>query len=297
MSAIADILRRLSTPLAPEPTGVEPRLPRLDGVRVVLFDVYGTLLVSGSGDISLTSGAARGGAATEALSAVGVDLGAHAGRAVVDALHEAIQQSHAESSAAFPEVDIVRVWQATADRLTGGKLDLPADAAQQLATEYECRVNPVWPMPGLAETLVAIKSAGLPMGIVSNAQFFTPVALAGFLDPSASAATLAGAGFDERLFAWSYAERQAKPGPFLYEKVASELAGRGVQPSGALYVGNDMRNDIWPASRVGFRTALFAGDARSLRWRRDDPRVAGVAPDAVVTELPQLLSILSLAAG
>ena len=55
-----------------------------------------------------------------------------------------------------------------------------------------------------------------------------------------------------------------------------------------LYVGNDLRNDIWPASLTGCRTALFAGDARSLRLREDDPRYASVDPDRIVTALSQI---------
>ena len=57
-------------------------------------------------------------------------------------------------------------------------------------------------------------------------------------------------------------------------------------------VGNDVRNDILAARRAGLRGALFAGDARSLRLRRDDPACAGLEPDLVLTELPQLPAAL-----
>jgi len=50
-----------------------------------------------------------------------------------------------------------------------------------------------------------------------------------------------------------------------------------------------MRNDMGPAARLGFRTALFAGDARSLRRREGDPWCAGIVPDLVVTDLVDLL--------
>jgi putative hydrolase of the HAD superfamily len=54
-----------------------------------------------------------------------------------------------------------------------------------------------------------------------------------------------------------------------------------------------MLNDIYPAHRSGFQTALFAGDARSLRWRRDDPRCSGLTPDLVVTDLNQVADLLT----
>ena len=59
-----------------------------------------------------------------------------------------------------------------------------------------------------------------------------------------------------------------------------------------MYVGNDMLNDIASAAKVGLRTALFAGDARSLRWRKGDERVEGVVPDLVLTDLLQLVDCL-----
>ena len=48
-------IRELSTPLDPQPTDYPERLQELDGVRAVIFDIYGTLLISGSGDVGAAS--------------------------------------------------------------------------------------------------------------------------------------------------------------------------------------------------------------------------------------------------
>jgi putative hydrolase of the HAD superfamily len=53
-------------------------------------------------------------------------------------------------------------------------------------------------------------------------------------------------------------------------------------------VGNDKLNDIWPATQLGLKTALFAGDQRSLRLRENDVRCSGLEPDLVITRLSQL---------
>ena len=74
----------------------------------------------------------------------------------------------------------------------------------------------------------------------------------------------------------------------LFNAAAEVLSAYGIGPPEVLYVGNDMLNDILPASSVGFRTALFAGDARSLRRRQGDGRVARIVPDLVLTRLSQL---------
>ena len=73
----------------------------------------------------------------------------------------------------------------------------------------------------------------------------------------------------------------------------AELKAKGIQPVSVLYLGNDMLNDIYPARTVGFQTALFAGDRRSLRLRKDDPRCAALSPDLVVTDLGQLPQLIT----
>ena len=53
-----------------------------------------------------------------------------------------------------------------------------------------------------------------------------------------------------------------------------------------------MLYDILPASQIGFGSALFAGDARSLRLREQDTRVRIVRPDVTLTDLSQLLEVV-----
>ena len=68
------------------------------------------------------------------------------------------------------------------------------------------------------------------------------------------------------------------------------LKQRAISPS---YLGATIRsqiiNDVRPAHRTGFKTALFAGDARSLRLRRDHPMCRGLSSDLVVTDLMQVM--------
>ncbi|MCA9238799.1 MAG: HAD family hydrolase [Planctomycetales bacterium] len=282
--ALVQRITDLSAPLDPLPTGATPRLPLLDGLRAVVFDVYGTLLISASGDISLAMESSRDDAARTALRSVGAQVGDRA--AVVEPFFKAIEHAHQASAEEFPEVEIRDIWRQVLQGL-GVELDDPA--IERLAVEYECRVNAIWPMPHLAETLSSLRQAGVRLGIVSNAQFFTPLAF-----PALTGKTLEQWGFDPKICVWSYQHRRAKPGAGLYETCVQGLAAGGVQPQETLYVGNDMRNDIGPAQAVGMRTALFAGDARSLRLREDDPRLDGVSPDVVVTRLDQLLTVVGL---
>jgi putative hydrolase of the HAD superfamily len=87
---------------------------------------------------------------------------------------------------------------------------------------------------------------------------------------------------------YSYRFEVAKPSPKLFMLAAEKLGAREILPTEVLYVGNDMLNDIYPAKTIGFQTALFAGDRRSLRLRAEDPRCRNLAADVVVTNLIQL---------
>jgi len=282
---LADRIRSLSTPLEPIPTDIAPELDPLSGTRAVLFDVYGTLVISASGDIGVAGERDATNAFVAALKVAGIATPAAISPA---RLEQAIRAFHARCRAdgtEFPEVDILAVWsEVLGSEALEGEVSASRDTLAHLAVEYECRVNPVWPMPGLARLLENLRRRPLVLGIVSNAQFYTPLMLEGFLG-----ASLAELGFDAACCAWSYRLLEAKPSTRIYRVALAGLERvHGIAPREVLYVGNDLRNDIRPASLTGCRTALFAGDARSLRLRGDDPHCAGVVPDRVVTALSQI---------
>jgi len=286
-----DLIQRihaLTRPLYPQPTETVPALGPVPDIRAVLFDVYGTLVISASGDIGLNGQQAENGDPDpfrSALRAADIDATTLTpgtdGRAV---LIEAIRGRHAQARSRgidFPEIDILEVW---ADLLPRLGLRVSETDIRRLAVEYELRVNAVWPMPGLGEQLIALRERGLVLGIVSNAQFYTPLMLEAFLG-----APIDALGFDPACCAWSYRLGEGKPSREIYRGALSALQARhGIGPAQVLYVGNDMRNDIWPAAAEGCRTVLFAGDDRSLRLRADDPDVAGVVPERIITELAQI---------
>ena len=59
-----------------------------------------------------------------------------------------------------------------------------------------------------------------------------------------------------------------------------------------LHVGSHLTRDIAPAKRLGFRTALFAGDRHSLVATPEQLKDPALRPDALITELPQVLELL-----
>ena len=140
-------------------------------------------------------------------------------------------------------------------------------------------------MPGLLETLSGLRGKKIMLGILSNAQFYTPI----LFETLCNHQSLTELGFDPDLCLFSYLEGEGKPSPNLFSTLALRLDDYGIAASETLYVGNDMLKDIWPAADVGWQTALFAGDNRSLRLRKDDPRMRHVQPTMVIDDLRQLV--------
>ena len=288
-------IRKRSRPRCPLPTNAVPSWNVRMPIRAVLFDVYGTLLVSAAGDLSLNRDSPQRVAHfLTAAQAAGFSCDERAATLGAKWFHRCIEALHAHASSQgmdYPEVDIRDVWRdvlsrlATAPGFTGVINEV---SLLTVAVEYELCSNPVWPMPHMHSTLNELHRRGLMLGIVSNAQFYTPLTLEALANGERLENLLA-----PRLCAWSWEHRVAKPSPRLFYPVLQELAARwDIRPHEVLYVGNDMVNDVWAAHQSGCQSAFFAGDARAIRSRVDDPRVADRPPDAVITDLEQLLGYL-----
>lgn len=274
----AELASEYTHPLTPLPTSLRPGGRLMERVRCVLFDIYGTLFISASGDLSVARKTSPEGQKLQRLMQK-FNI-RQTPRDLIKELYQAIEYEHRrlrDDGVDYPEIRIDQIWKQILD-----SEDL--ESVRRFAVEYELIANPVFPMPNLDQTLAACKNQNLTMGLISNAQFFTPLLFEWFLH-----ATPEDLGFHSDLILLSYQLQHAKPAPVLFEKAATVLKTMGLGPDACLYVGNDMLNDIYPAKQIGFQTALFAGDARSLRLRTDDARCLNLAADLVLTDLGQLI--------
>jgi putative hydrolase of the HAD superfamily len=188
-------------------------------------------------------------------------------RAIVASDHEASRAR----GLPWPEVDAVSVF--------ARALGLGAKDAARACVAWECACNPASPLPGARAFLARCAAAGLPLGIVSNAQFYTPL----FIEAAYGAPLFgpAGLGFDPDLAFWSFEQLRAKPDPHMFRLLAKELRGRGVDASEACYIGNDALNDCAAAAEAGFMTVLFAGDRPSFKPRLGEPGLRTPSADAL----------------
>jgi putative hydrolase of the HAD superfamily len=291
-------------PMEPKPTGVAPRLSKLHGVKALIFDIYGTLLISASGDIDQST--ILSDSLKMALKESGYNLlkkGAKQDeRIFTDLLIKFVDliKSHQEQSRLkgnpFPEIDIRKVWEDLLEHAEDEKIIRITQNADpvKLTFVFELLSNRVWPMPQMHEVIKHFHDKGCPLGIVSNAQFYTPVMMNYFLSGNVRI-TETIEYFNPALTVFSYRLLKAKPDTTIFDPVLDVLKNEfDICPEESVFIGNDMYKDVFPAHQSGMKTIFFAGDQRSLRLREDQEAVQGLRPDAVITHLDQLKQIIEL---
>jgi FMN phosphatase YigB (HAD superfamily) len=198
----------------------------------------------------------------------------------------------------FPEVQVDRVWDDIVKKLFQKEYQFDAttygsmnEYVKKIAYFYHASIQGVGAYPGAVDALRLAADRGMMQGLLADGQCFT----AGQLQRSLK---LQDAGFDMDAVipsTWrviSADKKVKKPSPTLFKMAAQAAATKGLDPAEVLHVGSSLERDIAPAKRIGFRTALFAGDKNSLSATPDQLKDAAFRPDVLLTELPQILEIL-----
>ena len=285
MLDLAPLIQNKSAPSQCIPTNIEPHVPQIKGIRAVIFDIYGTLFTSEAGELNTNSPNQKNEYILESLQEVLQDITPVQHTSLSCEFITTIQTTHAEAiknGIPYPEVNIQDIWQHI---LSPHYPEITPEQIATIAVLYETLTNPVWPMPGTLEVLEDLRSSNFTLGIVSNAQFYTPLLFEAFLGKP-----LSSLEFRSEYCIYSYLEKLAKPDKQLFLKLLQRLSHQGISPHETLYVGNDMKNDVAPAREAGMHTVLFAGDQRSLRTR---PEMNLAAPSAIISHLSQIKEIVT----
>lgn len=288
-------LRSGITPMETTPTGELPFMRVAAKPEATLFDVYGTLVISRSGDVGTAAPSGEEVAiCIRVLSELGIKVNEVESTWIGQAYRNEILESHSrsrEDGIDFPEVDIISVWHRVllglAEKM-GRSIGMELGLIALLAVSYEAETNTTSLMPGAREVIQRISESDIHLGIISNAQFYTPLLLEVLLEGAPTSI-----GFSPDLLFWSYHCGRGKPSPYMFKSALTTLSDMGVtDPGKILYVGNDYKKDIVPTKSLDMQSALFAGDKRSLRLGdysldNDSPK-----PDALLTNLVQLMTLL-----
>ena len=288
MSLVAEFARELHESFPCEnsqaftPLEYPSKSVNLADIRVVLFDVYGTLVNYWKKEFENEVGKQKA-----LLSAfekviqrfemepylVQMNPEEPPQKTLSDLYHGLIslkQGLAAKKNIEFPEVKIEEIWEAILLMLkrrgydpAGLALGEGSDFIRCVAYCYNFFAFNRGLYPGVANALQRLRTENIFLGIVSNAQFYTPMDLSLFLrDQSDNEIDDYSRVFEHDFVFFSYEHGVSKPHKLLFRKLFDALYEYQILPSQALLVGNDLVSDIQPAQEVGMKTAFFIGDSR-----------------------------------
>jgi hypothetical protein len=295
-------------PPEPQPPRARPHLVAMPEVRVVTWNVYGTLLSISTGglvfehpqkfvmDIALDKtvqefkmwGAMsrKPGQPSEYMREIY--------NRVLD--EQRLAPSPGEK---YPEILADKVWEGIVKKLlqkdykfdTGffGSLN---EYSRKIAYFFHASLQGTACYRGAAQALEHVQSLGLAQGLIADTQCFTLVQLQRGLARDGANESVDSL-LERPLRALSHELGARKPSERQFKALLAAVATRGIEPGQVLHVGSRIAQDIAPARKLGMRTALFAGDKESLQASPEQLKDLATRPDALLTELSQIAEIVS----
>jgi FMN phosphatase YigB (HAD superfamily) len=199
----------------------------------------------------------------------------------------------------LPEVQSEKVWEDIVKKLLQKeyKFDVNLYGAmneftKKIAYFYHASIQGAAAYPGAVDAVKMLAQRGIANGLLADGQCFTPAQIhKAFREDDA--AFDVNANFPANLRVLSCDHHARKPSDTIFKAALAAIAARGWTPDQVLHVGSNVVRDIAPARRHGFRTALFAGDKNSLVATADHLKEPAYRPDALLTELPQVLELIA----
>jgi putative hydrolase of the HAD superfamily len=293
------------------PITFRSRAEKIYGVRAVICDVYGTMINYWRPEFGNKEG--RTNALLKSFNAIAQRFGMlqilkslnpdeSPEKTLSDFYNGLIALKHEQAlkkGTVYPEVKIEEIWSLILLILkkhgykSSDFCSFPDnDVARYIAYTYNFISLGREFYPGVVTALEKLTEQNISLGMVSNAQFYTPIDLTLLIrEQSNQKIDDYLELFDDNLTFFSYEYGVAKPNQLLIRKLFDALYEFNILPSETVFVGNDLSIDIKPAIEAGMKTALFIGDKESAFVSEPD-----VTPDITFEnwiELPEKLSFFS----
>jgi FMN phosphatase YigB (HAD superfamily) len=301
--------RDLAWPAPPQVSKpkARPHLRVLSNVKAVLWNVYGTLLSISEGELvfehpnELVMNVALDKTLSEYKMWSSMSRKPGQPAAYLKQLYDRALLEHRSITTGperYPELASERVWETILkmllqkdykfDAVFFGGLD---EYSRKIAYFFHASMQGTTCYPGCAAALAHCRDYGVAQGLLGDGQCFTMLQLQRGLDgqqPGLKADDILPA----ELRILSHVIKARKPSPRLFQEALERLAQRGIEPEQVLHVGSSLVRDIAPARKLRMQTALFAGDKESLQASAGALRDPATRPDALITSLDQIASLL-----
>ncbi|MCI0638973.1 MAG: HAD hydrolase-like protein [Gemmataceae bacterium] len=312
--------RDLPWPAAPEVTRpkAKPHLAPLPEVRLVTWNLYGTLLAIGGGELlfehpqKFVMELALEKTVQEfkmwgAMSRKPGKPSEYMGQLYTKALDD--QRLAPSPGEKHPEILSERVWDWIIKKLFQKEYQFDAgfygslnEYCKKIAYFFHASLQGTACQPSAWAAVAHVNGCGVPQGLIADAQCFTMAQLQRGLRAQGCSGGVPLPDSDgtdvDRLFpaewrALSCDHKGRKPSERLFRPVLAQATKSGLAPENILHIGSRIDKDIAPAKKLGLRTALYAGDKESLKASAEQLKDPGLRPDVLLTDLEQIKLVLS----
>ena len=301
--------RGLPWPAAPkaDPPKVRAHLPRLDGVRGVLWTAYGTLVSISEGDLKFEVD-------NDLMMNVALDKTIHEFKMwgsmsrkpgqPADYMREIYRKALADqrltsSDEKTPEIAGEKIWEEIIKKLfqkeykfDAGFYGALSEYSRKVSYFFHANLQGTACYENAARAVTHLGASGIAQGLLADGQCFTATQVVrGLLvqEPSMPIDMLLPPL--SRIISCEHKAR--KPSDTLFQAAVEAMGKRGIEPSEILHIGSSLTRDIGPAKAWGMKTALFAGDRASLSASTEQLKNVKLRPDALLTDLGQLADLFS----
>ena len=304
--------RDLIWPRVPRPIAVNatPSVEPIEGVRIVLWDVYGTLL-------RITGGAFWLIPDPQTPLEIALEKTIHEfnmwhsmyrkpgppWQSMINQYteyHKRLSMAATKRNGDLTEADLVDIWEAIISRLFDkgytydeGFYGDVRQFSEKVAYFFHANLQGVEARPAAVQAMQDLHAIEVQQGLLADGQSFTFTQLLRALTLQGKLPRLADM-FHPSAVLFSHELGIRKPSRSLFELIVERLRIAGFRPEEVLHVSCRLETDLVPAKAVGMRTALLAAEASGLEAPLTVLKNPATRPDRLLTGLQQVATVFGI---
>lgn len=297
-------------PPKPVPLKATPSVAPLPGIKVVTWNIYGTLLRIDQGQLMFSHPQElRMQIALEKTIAefnMWNSMSRKPGQPweymlrQYSAVVEEAGMVSTKRKGDYPETDSRKIWKKLLERLVKneyewdqglyGDLD---DLAAKVAYFFHANLQGTAANDHAAEVLSQLMTGGVRCGLLADGQVFTLPQLLRDLKRQSGVSRMTDVlSMDFVILSTQVGLR--KPSVSLFREAVDRFQQKGISPEQVLHVSQLHSDDLAFAKKAGMKTALFAADKSTCRVNAEELKMPDRKPDRLISDLRQIRDILQI---
>ncbi len=295
---------------SPIPARASPSIRPIDGIRIVLWDVYGTLLRTTGGAFCLTPD-------PQISLEIALDKTIHEfnmwhsmyrkpgspWQAMIRQYlkyYKRLSMAATKRNGDLIQADLVDIWEAIVSRLFDKAYSYDKDFygdlrqfSEKVAYFFHSNLQGLEARAGAVQAMQDLQAIEVMQGLLTNGQSFTFTQLLRALTQQGTLPRLTDM-FHPNAVLFSHELGLRKPSRSLFELAMERLKIAGFQPEEVLHISCRLETDLVPAKAVGMRTALLAAEKAGLEAPSALLKDSATRPDRLLTGLHQVATVFGI---